>query len=79
MLGLGELTGRRLDLEVSSWREQTVETGIRFLGTLENGSPDFATLVTVEVTLYDEAGALIDTESARLALGLKRRTFSNRP
>jgi hypothetical protein len=60
-------TSQRPDLEVTSWREETADNGVRFLGTLDNGSPDFAALLSVEVSLYDEAGALIDTRTARLA------------
>lgn len=58
--------GAGLELEVTSWREETEDDGLRFLGTVENGSPDYATLITVEVALYDEAGGLLDTRTARL-------------
>jgi hypothetical protein len=54
-----------VDLEVTSWREEIVENGVRFLGTVENGSANYATLVSVEVALYDESGDLIDTKAAR--------------
>lgn len=55
------------EVTVTSWQEQSLDTGVRFIGTLANDSKAFATQLRVEVALYDEAGRLIETKRASLA------------
>lgn len=61
--GSGDLAG----VVVTSWQERESDTGLRFIGTLANESKSFATSLRVEAALFDEAGRLVDTRSARLA------------
>lgn len=55
------------EVTVTSWQEQSLDTGIRFIGTLANDSKAFATQLRVEAAIYDEAGRLIETKRASLA------------
>jgi hypothetical protein len=52
---------------VSTWQERESTAGLRFSGSLANDSRSFATMLRVEVAVYDQTGGLIETRTAGLA------------